>query len=380
MNVARGGAFRGTLTGGNGRNNGQGQVEYYEFGVRAGVHNITANVSLANDPADPVGAYLISPDGNAVGYGQNSVATSVNPNTGTLRFTAEKALTAYVADPVRGTWTLIVDFAEPVVGNEVSQPYTGNIRFNHTRARATGLPDSAGAKLAAGKRVTVPVKITNNGAAAADFFVDPRLNATAAVTLAPLNPPATGISLPLVGEPPLYLVPAQTSSVSVAVSANLPIMFDYNSATDSPDLASSASGPGPLCSDTPSSSYTAADGSVTSGVWFVTPDECGPYAASAPTGTFSVAMTALTQKFDPAVRSNVGDFWRASVNPATPLRIFVIRPGQTKTINVTITPSGQPGTEISGHLYVDELVEDVPPYGQAAGDELAALPYSYTIK
>ena len=380
VNVARSGAFRGTLTGGNGRDNGQGQVEYYEFGVRAGVHNITANVSLANDPADPVGAYLISPDGDALGYGENSVATRVNPTTGAVRFTAEKSLTAYALDPVPGTWTLIVDFAEPVVGNEVSQPYTGNIRFNHARASAAGLPDSIGTKLAAGKQVIVPVKITNSGAAVADFFIDPRLNATASVALAPLNPPATGISLPLLGEPPFYLVPAATSSVSVTVSASLPVMFDYNPATGSPDLASSASGAGALCSATPSSSYAPADGSVTSGVWFVTPDECGPYTTAAPAATANVAMTARTEKFDTAVRSHVGDFWRASVNPAAPFRIFVIQPGQTKTINVTITPSGPAGTQVSGHLYVDELVDDVPPYGQAAGDELAALPYSYTIK
>src|SRR5262249_39382360 len=159
-----------------------------------------------------------------------------------------------------GIWTLIVDFAEPVVGNEVSQPYTGNIRFNQARASATGLPNSASTKLTAGHPVSVTVKIINRGAAAADFFVDPRLNTSAVVTLAPLNPPETGLSLPLVGVPPLYLVPAQTSSVSVTASASLPIMFDYNAATGSPDLASSASGAGPLCSATPSSSYTAAGG------------------------------------------------------------------------------------------------------------------------
>jgi hypothetical protein len=380
VNVAGGGAFRGRLTGGNGRPNGEGQVEYYEFAVRSGVRNVTANVSLANDPADPVGAYLISPDGDALGYGQNSVPTGVNPSTGVIRFRAEKSLTAYALNPVPGTWTLIVDFAEPVVGNEVSQPYTGNIRFNQARASATGLPNSATTKLTAGLPVSVSVKITNRGAAAADFFVDPRLNTTAAVTLAPLNPPETGLSLPLVGEPPLYLVPAQTSSVSVTASASLPIMFDYDSVTGSPDLASSASGAGALCSATPSSSYTAADGSVTSGVWFVTPAECGPYSASAPPGTASVAMTAHTEKFDPTIRSNVGDFWRASVNPATPFNVFVIQPGQAKTIRVTITPSGQPGTVVSGHLYVDEFVGEVPPYGQATGGELVALPYSYTIK
>lgn len=86
------------------------------------------------------------------------------------------------------------------------------------------------------------------------------------------------------------------------------------------------------------------------------------------------------REVDTTIRSNIGDFWRASVNPSTPFRIFVIKPGQTKTINVSITPSGAAGTNVSGHLYVDELIDDVPPYGQAAGDELAALPYSYTIK
>jgi hypothetical protein len=379
VDVAHGGSFRGTLTGGNGRNNGEGQQEYYEFGVGAGVHNIAATVSLANESADPVGAYLISPDGDALGYGENSVATGVGPS-GAVRFTAEKSLTAYALNPVRGTWTLVVDFAEPVVGNEVSQPYTGNIRFNRTKASATGLPDSTSAKLAAGKRVTVPVKITNRGAAEADFFIDPRLTASAQLTLSPLDPPQTGISLPLGVEPPLYIVPAETSGVSVKVTGSVPVMFDYTSDAGSPDLASSASGGGALCSATASGSYAPAGGAVTSGVWAVLPDECGPYATAAPAATASVSMTARAEKFDTTVRSNVGDFWRASVNPNTPFRLFVIKPGQTKTINVSITPSGSAGTQVSGHLYVDELIDDVPPYGQAAGDELSALPYSYTIK
>jgi hypothetical protein len=378
VDVARGGAFRGTLTGGNGRDLGQGQVEYYQFGVGTGVHNITANVSLTNDAADPVGAYLISPDGDALGYGQNSVAASVS-TSGALNFKAQKSLTAYTLNPVPGTWTLVVDFAEPVVGNELSQPYTGDIVFNHVSTSAAGLPDSASTMLAAGTPVTVPVKIVNHGAAAADFFVDPRLNATASVALAPLDE-ATGVTLPLTGEPPFYLVPTQTSSVSVTATASLPIMFDYNADSGDPDLASAASGAGALCTTTPSSSYTPAGGSVTAGGWFVTPDECGPYAAPAPAGTASVVMTAETKMFDPAVTSDVGDFWQASVNPAASVGLLVIQPGHTATIEVTITPAGPSGTVVSGQLYVDELVADVPPYAQLSGDELAALPYTYTIK
>ena len=95
-----------------------------------------------------------------------------------------------------GTWTLIVDFAEPVVGDEISQPFTGNIKFNNVSVSASGLPNSNGTKLAAGVPVTVPVTVTNNGAAPEDFFADPRLNSTASLTLASLVP-NTGLTLPL---------------------------------------------------------------------------------------------------------------------------------------------------------------------------------------
>jgi hypothetical protein len=35
---------------------------------------------------------------------------------------------------------------------------------------------------------------------------------------------------------------------------------------------------------------------------------------------------------------------------------------------------------VSGTRYADDLLDNVPPYGQFAADELAALPCSYTIK
>ena len=174
VDVAAGGVFNGVLTGGNGRAPGEGQQDYYEFDVGTGVTDITANVTLANDANDPVAEYLISPDGNTVGYGQNSL----NGNGGL-------SLTAYTRHPVSGTWTLIVDFAEPVEGNELSDPYTGNIVFNNVVASAAGLPDSASTTLKATVPVTVPVTITNNGAAPEDFFIDPRLDTTQSITLAP---------------------------------------------------------------------------------------------------------------------------------------------------------------------------------------------------
>ncbi len=366
VNVDGGGKFSGTLTGGNGRPPGEGQQQYYQFKVPYGVSNIFADVSLTNDAGDPVGAYLISPDGDTLGYGQNSL------NGANLT-----SLTANTVNPVPGTWTLIVDFASPVVGDELSQRYTGNIRFNQASATAPGLPNGFHAKLAAGVPVTIPVAITNNGAAPEDFFLDPRLNTTSTLTLAPLDQ-ATGLTLPLTGNPPLWLVPTETSLVTVSATSSLPTMFDFGPNPGDPDLASS--GHSVLCATSPSATYTPPGGTVTAGVWFAAPTECGPYPSGAAAGTVSAGMTALAKAFDPAATSSTGDVWLASINPATTFSPVVINPGQTAVIDVTITPSGPSGTHVSGTLYVDDLITNVPPYGQLGGDEVIALPYSYTIQ
>ena len=122
---------------------------------------------LTNDADDPVGAYLVSPDGNALGYGQNSI----NGSPGL-------SLTAYAVNPIAGTWTLIVDFAEPIVGNEVSQAVHRQHRAQRRERQRDGTAGQRWYELPAGVPVTVPVTITNNGAQAEDFFVDPRLNTT----------------------------------------------------------------------------------------------------------------------------------------------------------------------------------------------------------
>ncbi|MGC2031505.1 MAG: S8 family serine peptidase [Steroidobacteraceae bacterium] len=370
VDVAHGGRFSGVLTGGNGRPPGEGQTQYYEFNVGRGVKDITANVSLTNDANDPVGAYLISPDGDTLGYGQNSL-NGING----------LSLTAFTLNPVPGTWTLVVDFANPVVGDEISQPYTGNIRFNHVDVSASGVPKSAATLLPAGVPVTIPVTITNNGAAAQGFFVDARLNASTSLVLATQFGTSGSIALPNTGNPPFWLVPTQTSSVSVSQTSSLPAMFDFSTWAGDPDLPSASFSAASLCATTASASYTPPGGTVTAGLWGANPTECGPYpAGGAPAGSAMVSMTAQTKAFDPAVTSDTGNVWLASANPAVSFSPIVINPGQTATINVTITPSGASGTLVTGTLYVDDFLSNVPPYGNISGDELAAIPYTYTIQ
>jgi subtilisin family serine protease len=365
-----GGAFSGTLTGGNGRAPGEGQVQYYEFNVGSGVRDITANLHFLNDAADPASEWLISPDGDTLGYAQNS-----------LNGTNLTSLSAYTLDPVPGTWTLLVDFAEPVVGNELSQPYSGNVVFNSASAKATGLPDSAGTTLAAGKAVTVPVTIKNTGSAPEDFFIDPRLNTTSSVPLAANFGSKATVALPMAITTsfPLWFVPTDTSSVAVSQTSSLPTMFDFSPVAGDPDLASADLGLSALCNDTPSLTYTPAGGSVTPGIWDSAPTECGPYTTAAPAGTATDTVTAQTQTFDGSVTSPTGDLWLLSTGASVTFNPVVINPGKSATIDVTITPSASVGSVVSGHLYVDTYESDVTPYGQITGDQVVSLPYEYKV-
>jgi hypothetical protein len=375
VNLAKGGAFSGVLTGGNGRSPGEGQINYYQFNVGPGHTSITANVSLTNDVADPVGSYLISPDGVAVGFGQNQ--SDLTGNNGL-------SLTAYTLNPIPGTWTLIVDFAEPIVGDEVSQPFTGNIKLDNVSVSASGLPNSSHTRLPAGVPVTIPVTITNNSPTPQEIFIDARLNTTTSLPLTLLFPPpsSAGYPLPLGSmsnfNVPEWLVPTQTSSVQAAATGTLPIEFDYGPAQGDPDLF----GP-PTTPNNAAGSYTPAGGTVQPGVWVSFLDEIGPYpAGGAPPGFANMSLTATTKAFDAAVTSSTGDLWSVSVDGLAAFGAFSpvnINPGQTVVIPVTITPSGASGTVVSGNLYVSALVGNVPPYGQTTGDELAAIPYTYTI-
>ena len=98
-------------------------------------------------------------------------------------------------------------------------------------------------------------------------------------------------------------------------------------------------------------------------------------------------MTATTAAFDPAVSAPTGDLWLGSTDATAGVTPYVVNPGQSVTIPVTITPQGSPGTTVSGTIYVADssFISGSVTYNLLGGtfpegSDVAAFPYSYTIK
>jgi hypothetical protein len=337
-----------------------------------------------------VGAYLVSPGGNVEGYGQNADLSGVRLGITGL------TLTATALNPVQGTWTLVVAFAEPVAGTEVSDPYTGYVTLAAAASAASAVPRSPlpdGITLVPGIPVTIPVTITNNSNAPQDYYLDPRLNTTATVTLAPLTfgavtPFAAGsakTALPIQQSAltSLYFVPSHTSSITVQQASTVPAMTDLSTAIGDPDVGPSGLSGGSLCGKTATETYTSSGGMATSGLWAPAPTECGPYPSAAPSASATDTLTATTAGFDKSVTVATGDLERlaqsASAGSAGIDQAVELKSGQSARVNVTFSAAGTPGNVVVGTLYLDTLQSGVPPYGQITGDEVAALPYAYKV-
>jgi hypothetical protein len=360
VDLADGGTFGGVLTGGNGRPPGIGQAAYFEFQVGRGHRSIMANVTLSRDKSDQVGSYLIAPDGQVQGFGQN---TAANRNG--------LSLTAYALDPSPGTWTLEVDFSGQITGDVVSQPFSGDIRLDAAKATVPGLPDSSSRLLRPRVPVTFKVKITNTGAAPEDYFVDPRLSESRPINVWPEM--GSTFLLPIEVQPEWY-IPTQVSKVSLQAKGTVPVEFDWGPGQGDPDLFGA-----PMANDRAVSTFEPG-GDVQPGYWVAGPDQIGPYPHGAPSGYVDLKLTAIGEPFDQSATTSTGDLWLNAITPVAPFEPVTIQPGRSGIITVTIRPHGAAGTVVRGDLYVDDYVPAVPPFGQAAGDQLVAIRYEYKIK
>ncbi|HEY2551945.1 MAG TPA: protease inhibitor I9 family protein [Streptosporangiaceae bacterium] len=369
--------FTGTLTGGNGRSTTTGQTAYYQVQVPSGTKALNVDVSTAN-PANTMLAQLVDP---STGMGASTAFNGmlVTTASGGTGFKPQTGAQLHVLNPSAGTWTLVVDFFNSVSGTSVAQPFTVTMNDTPVTASASGLPDSASTQLAAGTPVTVPVTVTNNGTTPEEYFVDPRLSTQSTDTLAAQT--TNNLTLPnLAGTIPTYLVPSHTSAISAQVTTSpTPAFFDINWTFGDPDLASNTG---------TTSTANFSSSAVAPGDWTVTPFLQGPTGPNqAPSQPATASMTATHAAFDPAVTSPTGDLWLGSLDPNSLFTPVVVGAGQTATVNVTITPSGSSGTVVSGTLYVaaasflpGAVTINVLPNNAPEGSDVAAFPYTYTIK
>ncbi len=374
-----GGSFSGVLTGGNGRNGSQAAANSYAFNVPSGQSDLDVSVTLANDPGDFFVDELIDPNGQTVSY-----STNVRDNARGVP-TSSLAADLYAVSPMSGTWTLLVEWLNPVSGLELSEPFTGTIAFNQVNVTAS-LPNGT-ASIGTGTTQTYRVTVTNSGNAPEEFFVDPRLNQSETINLMDQNFPPTAAYIVLPLPPglifPYYAVPSQTTQLQASITASGPVTFDLQYFSGDPDIAPGVnqglSTTGSIEGDRADVTLTEPD--ISSGFWLFDPEEIGPYpAAGAPTERASATMKAVTQAFDLSMTSATGDLW-SSVNGLTSTFAPVyVSPGASATITVSVTPTGPPGTRVSGTLYVDDYTVGTEFFdGPVNSDELAAIPYSYTV-
>jgi hypothetical protein len=375
-----GGTFKGVLTGGNGRSPGEGQVESYSFVVPSDkpflLRDLAADVVLRNDPQNQVSGYLVAPGGQTMGYGSNFLTTGFT-SSGVPVESPRQQLSLYTSDPIPGVWTLIIDFTSPVPGNELSDPFTGRIRLNSVRWSQDTLPVSSSVQLKPGKSYSYPIKLKNTGTATEDIFLDARLRSLATYKLQPQDQ-VSRVKLPMTGsaDPPEWIVPTMTHSVTVSASSAAPAMFDFGPFPGDPDQASPAGRA--VTAHFPLGKMLSP---VTQGLWFAVPSEVGPYgAAGARASTVSLTMSATTEAFDKTASSSEGDFWKFGVAPlagSARYNLFAVNPGQIKTLTLTIRPSGKAGTVVKGILYIDDFVDSLQ---SLSGSQLIAIPYEYKIR
>jgi hypothetical protein len=273
----------------------------------------------------------------------------------------------HTTSPAAGRWTVIITFTNPVIGQELSTTLSGKVDFAPIAPKVTGLPTSG--TLKAGVPQVVAVTVHNDSTAVESYFLDARLNRTTTVALTSVTP-SKGLTLPLAVTAPLpqWIVPTDTTALAVSASSTGPVVFDTSPYNGEPDLGSTADGNHAFAS--------LSAPAITAGTWQVSPQPAGVFGpAPAPKSTVDLTMTATTKAFDTDARSPSGDLWRQADGFAP----VVVQPGQTTTLYLTIIPSAPSGTLVTGTLYLDDSTS----FGQIGlsptGDQLAALPYQYTV-
>jgi hypothetical protein len=228
--------------------------------------------------------------------------------------------------------------------------------------------------------------VGNGGPTDQLVFADPRSATLAQLPLVAHYASGDSVPLPFTGaNPPVsFLVPpdtrALTASTQAQTSGGQPLVgaaFDLLFGSGDPDVGSSVS-------DAASGISTATVGvspslpQIAPGRWLSTPSLDGPFttAATVPSGTATASLVADTPGFDTSVTTSTGDYWLSSINSGASATGLSLAPGASGQIGVLFSPSAATpvGSVISGTIYIDHHFND-----SQSGDQLAAVPYSYTV-
>jgi hypothetical protein len=356
-----GGRFSGVLTGGNGRSAAPGQTSYFSLDVPGGKPNMAVNLRFAGDPNLTLHALLVNPAGAPVAITSNVVVDERGKQTFT------NALSLYRDHPAAGRWALVLEEDNLVGGAALSQQFTGALSFGAVDAKASGLPH--GARLPAGKPVSATVRVRNTGTAAESFFADGRLEATGRLPILPDVPGSDrNITFSVDGGTAVsFTAPTQLDAFSVTAAADGPVGLDLAAYYGAPELFT--------LSEANSTTTTALRPNAPAGRWLAAPQAIGPFdSGGAPKRTGSLIAEANGRLFDPALSASTGDRWLRTVRADAPYRPLVLAPGQSGVITVRIVPTGKPGAQVRGTLFVDDFSA-----ATGSGDELTGIPYSYTI-
>jgi hypothetical protein len=244
------------------------------------------------------------------------------------------------------------------------------------------VPNSPATVLKRGVGVSAMIQLANTGNTSKDLFVDPRtttkdaLLVGGAVATLPL-PNTIGLT---------YFVPPETSQFDVldqATSPNVPVLQDVINLTGAFRSVITPEFGGTVFKDEQGqvfSDATLAAPEVPFGFYNNTPAETGTFKQPAPISTLEDLGFVTTQHFDDAVTSDTNDLFAIvlGLNAAayTPL---TLAPGQSGTMHITITPTAPVGTVVHGFLYVDTASVASGFLVTGSGDEVVAIPYSYTV-
>ena len=343
---------------------------------------LLADLDLADGQTDPVIAYLVDPDGQTVSMATNELVTRFSASAPVE--TPTGAVEVGTTSPEPGLWTLILNFAPTVTGNRLSEPYSGTVSL--VAGPASGRPTAGQQQHRPDRRPTgdrARHRDRHQRDAPEDYFIDPRLESTTTLALAPQSP---------VGAPPAH------AGHGVVTLLARPCGHERDD-PQRPRLGASDLRLGTR--DRRPRSRRREHGRYGGGYLVGHAHHLGCLAGR-PVGDRPLRCRPSSQidgdagrhGADPSLRpvDHLAD--RRSLAPVgrrhRRRQRLHRQPGQSAVIPVTITPSAPSGQVVSGTLYVDELTEVLSASANSenfqpgqtyfqGGTQVAALPYRYTV-